>query len=198
VGLAVAEPDRLAFVVAPGADVGEVSRVLAVLRERFPRLRGQHPGEWCCTVADLRTAARSAVAEADLVLVTGPGTSPASAVTGASARAQGVPVHAVAALRDLTPDAVAGSTVVLVEAGPGERVRGEVAEVLTGLGPWSAVVRRTSSRPVAPLNRAAEEPEPSEESTVRVDALEDGARRRRAPVGAQLGDHPHPGVVDPA
>ncbi|MBC3839714.1 hypothetical protein GXW82_04165 [Streptacidiphilus sp. 4-A2] len=56
-----------------------------MLRRRFPRLRGQHPDEWCYTTTDLHSLTRSAIAECDLVLLAGHGRSPASVIATAEA-----------------------------------------------------------------------------------------------------------------
>ncbi|WP_406504191.1 4-hydroxy-3-methylbut-2-enyl diphosphate reductase [Streptomyces sp. NBC_00212] len=145
--LTACAPERLAFVVAPGSVSVEVARLLAVLRRRFPRLRGQHPDQWCYTMTDLLSAARSSLAESDVLLLAGAGASPVTAAAQAAAAL--TPVHRISALGQLRPRCIDVATLTIADCGA--RLGGQVLQVLSGLGPLGVLRRatRTESVPVA-------------------------------------------------
>lgn len=151
----VPDPDRLSFVQWPCSATEEVAAILAVLRARFPRLRGQHPDQWCYAVTDTRAAVRAAVAESDLTLVLPPGApggsdrSPGSGwCPGSDWYPPGRRLH-LRELGDLAPELLApAATLTLLPpsgypaSSPGQAV---VIEALSGLGPLSVVRRRMVS-----------------------------------------------------
>jgi 4-hydroxy-3-methylbut-2-enyl diphosphate reductase len=143
--LRVADPDRLAFVVAPGAVVSEAVAVLGALRRRFPRLRGQHPQEWCYTMDDLHTAIGSALAQSDILLVTGRGTCPAARAAAVLAVRARVCLREVTSLAHLRPDDVDAATITVLDATADGADCRAVGRALDGLGPTSHVRRHSSS-----------------------------------------------------
>ncbi|MDO0909385.1 4-hydroxy-3-methylbut-2-enyl diphosphate reductase [Streptomyces sp. DT2A-34] len=143
--LTVADPDRLAFVVTPGAVVSDAVAVLAVLRRRFPRLRGQHPQEWCYTMDDLHTAIGSALAQSDVLLVTGRGTSPAARAAAVLAARARVRLREVTSLERLRPDDVDAATITVLDATTDGLDCRAVGRALDGLGPTSHVRRQSCS-----------------------------------------------------
>ncbi|MDC0770690.1 4-hydroxy-3-methylbut-2-enyl diphosphate reductase [Streptomyces sp. HD] len=143
--LAVADPDRLAFVVAPGAVVSEVADILRVLRRRHPRLRGQHPREWCYTMDDLHTAVAAALAQSDRLLVVGRDTSPVTRTALNQAARAALRVRAVTTLDRLRPDDVDAATITVLDATVDGRALREVGRALDGLGPASHVWRQVHS-----------------------------------------------------
>ncbi|MFE9699575.1 4-hydroxy-3-methylbut-2-enyl diphosphate reductase [Streptomyces sp. NPDC006270] len=158
--LPVPDPDRLAFVVAPGAVVSEAAEILGVLRRRFPRLRGQHPGEWCYTMDDLRTAAGSVLAQSDALLVTGGGDGPLARTALAEAARTGVRVRDLTSLDLLSPEDVDGATITVLDTAAGDGPGGRsVAQILGGLGPASHVRRTVRSEAVpSPSGARSETP----------------------------------------
>jgi 4-hydroxy-3-methylbut-2-enyl diphosphate reductase len=144
--LTLTNPGALAFVMAPGAVTSQTTRILAILRRRFPRLRGQHPDQWCYTATDLHDAARSVMAESDVLLVVGQGHSPASTVLSAEAVRAGIPVHRIESLTVLRPQHIDASTVALVEAEATPPTCTTLSGLLAGLGPWSTIHRELVSR----------------------------------------------------
>ncbi|BAJ33060.1 MULTISPECIES: hypothetical protein [Kitasatospora] len=145
--LAVADPRNLAFVVAPCADVRNVSRVVAVLRERFPLLRGQHPDQWCYRATDNQHVLEAAVRHSDLVLST----------LGTPLRAPHVGrLVNVRSLADLRPPDLARATTVTLVGPPLPPAPGtgptvaDLTGVLTGLGPTSVVRQRFRSEVAVP------------------------------------------------
>ncbi|WP_329346022.1 4-hydroxy-3-methylbut-2-enyl diphosphate reductase [Streptomyces microflavus] len=164
--LTVADPERFAFVVAPGAVVSGAAGILRVLRRRFPRLRGQHPWEWCYTTDDLDTAVGSVLGQSDALLVTGRGDSPLVRSALARAARSGVRVREVTSLDRLRPEDVDGATITVLHTataqdgpgGPDRRGGGsrEVARVLDGLGP-TGHIRRTVRSTALPSGPGARE-----------------------------------------
>ncbi|MFC9842592.1 4-hydroxy-3-methylbut-2-enyl diphosphate reductase [Streptomyces sp. NPDC060223] len=148
--LTVTDPDRLAFVVAPGTAVTEAARILSVLRRRFPRLKGQHPREWCYTMDDLHTAVGSVLAQSDILLVTGRGDSPVVRTALTQAARKGVRVRDITALDHLRPQDTDAATIALLNASTDERVNRQVSQALDGLGPASHVRRQVHSTALAP------------------------------------------------
>jgi 4-hydroxy-3-methylbut-2-enyl diphosphate reductase len=137
------DPDRLSFVVAPGLPVEDAAAVLAALRWRFPRLRGQHPDEWCYAASDRRVAVRSVAAASDLVLVLG---EPDRPDLNELVRWLGTPVRRVRQISQadqLRADWLEPAATVGLVAAPssGPELIDNVLEVLSGLGPLS-VARR--------------------------------------------------------
>jgi 4-hydroxy-3-methylbut-2-enyl diphosphate reductase len=143
--LTVTDPDRVAFVVAPGAAVSAVAEILRVLRQRYPRLRGQHPREWCYTMDDLHTVVASALAQSDTLLVTGQKSAPVVRTAVTQAALLGVRVRDVTDLANLRPGDIDGATVTLLDATPDGRGRREIGQALDGLGPASHVRREVRS-----------------------------------------------------
>ncbi|MFI1733020.1 4-hydroxy-3-methylbut-2-enyl diphosphate reductase [Streptomyces acidicola] len=143
----VADPDRLAFVVTPGSVVAEVAAILKVLRQRYPRLRGQHPAEWCYTMENLHTAVASALSQSDTLLVTGHGSSPAVRTAVAQAAQANVTVHDVTTAASLLPQDIDVATITLVDATPDGRGRREIGQAMNGLGPTSHIRREVHSYP---------------------------------------------------
>ncbi|MGW4802717.1 hypothetical protein [Kitasatospora sp. NPDC004272] len=140
--LSVTDPHDLAFVVAPCTDTRTADRIVSVLRERFPLLRGQHPDQWCYRSTDNRYAAQAAVANSDLALL----------LQGAPA----VPPRArntlsVRTLADLRPTDIAQAQTIALLGPPAELPPGagvtvaDLVEVLSGLGPASVVHQRFTS-----------------------------------------------------
>ncbi|MEV6946759.1 4-hydroxy-3-methylbut-2-enyl diphosphate reductase [Streptomyces sp. NPDC051172] len=143
--LAVTDPDRLAFVVAPGAVVSEAADILNVLRRRYPRLRGQHPHEWCYTMDDLHTAVGAALAQSDRLLVVGRDTTPATRAAITQAARTTLRVRAVTTLDRLRPEDIDAATITVVDATADGRGLVQMAQTLDGLGPTSHVRRQAYS-----------------------------------------------------
>ncbi|MEU0700813.1 4-hydroxy-3-methylbut-2-enyl diphosphate reductase [Streptomyces bacillaris] len=163
--LTVLDPERLSFVVTPGAVVSRATAILRVLRRRFPRLRGQHPWEWCYTTDDLDTAVGSVLGQSDALLVTGNGDSPLVRTALARAARSGLRVREVTSLDRLRPQDVDGATITVLHTpapppdhtggapddSPDHREEGtgrDVSRVLDGLGPTGHICRTVRSTPL--------------------------------------------------
>ncbi|WP_446041602.1 hypothetical protein [Streptomyces sp. SID1121] len=141
---AVADPESVSFVVRPCTPVDDVVSAVTALRETFPRLRGQHPDQWCYRSADRRDTLRALSAASDVVLLLDrPDPVLLAGLPGPAA------IRPVADVRDIRRAWLAGRATVGVVAGP-EAPAGllaEVIEALSGLGPYS-VVRQEAHRRV--------------------------------------------------
>jgi 4-hydroxy-3-methylbut-2-en-1-yl diphosphate reductase len=142
-----ADPDALSFVIVPGIRVEAAMPILYALRERFPRLRGQHPDEYCYAESDLRESVRSVAEASERLLVVS--ASPAEA--SAAAEAHGVPWQQILDPALLRPAHLAASTLGLVSTSrAGAAGLRPVLDLLAGLGPLS--VRHRAVRTGPPSN----------------------------------------------
>ncbi|MFE9120402.1 hypothetical protein [Streptomyces sp. NPDC007172] len=146
--LAARDADRLAFVVAPGSASVRVAGLLAALRSRFPRLRGQHPDQWCYTMSDLLISAWSVLAESEVLLLAGTPDSPATAA--AQAAAAHMPVHRFTTLAQFRPHHIDVATLAVTDSGT--RLGGQLLQVLAGLGPLDVMRRNTRTESVPVLS----------------------------------------------
>jgi len=67
----VPDPERVSYLTQPTLAVDETEEILAVLRERFPALRGPGSEDICYATTNRQHALTAVAAEADLVLVVG-------------------------------------------------------------------------------------------------------------------------------
>ncbi|WP_111556825.1 hypothetical protein [Kitasatospora sp. SolWspMP-SS2h] len=137
----IADPAGISFVLRPCTLIEEAVEILAVLRSRFPMLRGQHPDEWCYSAEDDRAAARSVAGRSDVtLLLPGGGEPPAAArrTVRLASLADLYPGH----LRDVATVAVIGGD----ESGHDGLTREMAVQVINGLGPVSAVEFQATSR----------------------------------------------------
>lgn len=146
-GLTGVDPERLSFVIVPGTPVEEAAVVLAALRSRFPRLRGQHPDELGYAASDRQDAMRSVAAASDLVLICG---QPAHVDTLRLGGWTGQPVQPVSDAGQLRAEWLAAAATVGIGVAASARpgVVDDVVAVLSGLGPLS-VARRSVRTEVA-------------------------------------------------
>jgi 4-hydroxy-3-methylbut-2-enyl diphosphate reductase len=140
--LAGVDPERVSFVIDPGLRTEHALAILAVLRRRFPQLRGHHFDVLCDAASDRARTIESVAATSELMLV----------VTGSPAD---LPVSgqatAVTRLADLSPDLLDGITSVglasTLSAPAG--LADDVVRALSGLGPLSVVRHAASTRTAA-------------------------------------------------
>jgi 4-hydroxy-3-methylbut-2-enyl diphosphate reductase len=144
--LAGVDPERVSFVIDPGLRTEHALAILAVLRRRFPQLRGHHFDVLCDAASDRARTIESVAATSELMLV----------VTGSPADLPPVLVNtaratAVTRLADLSPDLLDGITSVglasTLSAPAG--LADDVVRALSGLGPLSVVRHAASTRTAA-------------------------------------------------
>ena len=142
------DPEALSFVLVPGIRIEAAMPILYTLRERFPRLRGQHPDEYCYAASDLHESVRTVAEASDRLLVVSASAQEAMSV----ADVHGVPWHQILGPADLRPPHLAAGTLGLVvagsaaDSGAGDSILevSDLLDLLAGLGPLS--VRRRSVR----------------------------------------------------
>jgi 4-hydroxy-3-methylbut-2-en-1-yl diphosphate reductase len=129
------DPERVSFVIDPGMRTEQALAILAVLRRRFPQLRGHHFDVLCTAASDQARAIESVAAASELMLV----------ITGERAGTPGTPVTRLA---DITPDLLDGITSVglvsTLTAPPG--LADQVVRALSGLGPLTVVRHSAATR----------------------------------------------------
>jgi 4-hydroxy-3-methylbut-2-en-1-yl diphosphate reductase len=132
------DPERVSFVIDPGMRTEQALAILAVLRRRFPHLRGHHFDVLCTAASDRARAIESVAAASELMLV----------VTG---EGDVTPWTPVTRLADVTPDLLDGITSVglasTLTAPPG--LADQVLRALSGLGPLTVVSHSVSTSGVS-------------------------------------------------
>jgi 4-hydroxy-3-methylbut-2-enyl diphosphate reductase len=136
----VDDPDRVSFVLSPAMATEDAVTVLAELRSRFPRLRGQHPDEWCYAVSDRRLTTRAVADSSDLLLVVGGLDDPESQELAAAS----CQVRQLTDAGQLRANWLATAATVGIVGTSSD----EVIRVLSGLGPLSVVRRQITTEVV--------------------------------------------------
>ncbi|MEU0664254.1 hypothetical protein [Streptomyces lavendulocolor] len=157
----VASPQKVAYVVEPGCRPGEVAAIVRVLRERFPRLRGQHPASWCYAEADWNASFQSAALECDLLLVVGEASYSGIDMSTAPA-GRPLDVRLIPNAAGLKSGWLAeAATVAVIQAcsTSRENLQG-VIEVLSGLGPMSLVRRQVVTEHLDTMHFSGRSPLP--------------------------------------
>ncbi|MFF3968761.1 hypothetical protein ACFYZ6_02950 [Streptomyces rubiginosohelvolus] len=145
------DPERLSLVVQTGIPVDDAAGMITALRDRYPRVRGQHYDALCYAATDRAAAVRSVAGAVDLTLVLGAADDPDAGHLEAEAAAGGRAVRRLAAAGDLAAAWLTGVNaigVVPARSAPGALMP-QVLDALAGLGPLSVTERevRTASRP---------------------------------------------------
>lgn len=148
-GLRVGDPDQVSFVVHPCAVTEDVAEILGALRAAYPRLRGQHPDQWCYRESDFRNSARTVGRASDLVL-------DLTEAGGYRDPADAVGLH-LTELAQLRPELLAPAATVAVIADHGQRSTGspgtaDITTALSGLGPLSVVHHRSVTETAADVH----------------------------------------------
>jgi len=112
------DPDRVAYVTQTTLSVDDAAAVVAVLKARFPRLRGPAVADICYATSNRQAAAKAIAADADLMLVLGSATSSNSRRLVEAARAAGCPLALLVEDPEAPPlEAIAAAPVIGVTAG---------------------------------------------------------------------------------
>jgi 4-hydroxy-3-methylbut-2-enyl diphosphate reductase len=93
--VAVADPDRVAYVTQTTLSVDETAAIVATLRRRFPAIEGPQAGDICYATTNRQRAVKELVAEVELLLVVGSRNSSNSNRLVETARASGVRAHLI-------------------------------------------------------------------------------------------------------
>ncbi|GAB3456252.1 4-hydroxy-3-methylbut-2-enyl diphosphate reductase [Actinophytocola sediminis] len=129
----VPDPERLSYLTQTTLAVDETSAIIAVLRQRFPTLRGPASDDICYATTNRQDALASVARDADLVLVVGSANSSNSVRLVELARRGGTPAYLVDDASAIRPEWMAGVRVVGLTAGASAPPR-LVDEVIAALG----------------------------------------------------------------
>ena len=93
--IAVADPERVAYVTQTTLSVDETAEILAVLRRRFPAIRGPQKDDICYATTNRQAAVKEMLPHIELLLVVGSANSSNSNRLVDVARSAGVPAFLI-------------------------------------------------------------------------------------------------------
>ncbi|WP_424189085.1 4-hydroxy-3-methylbut-2-enyl diphosphate reductase [Actinokineospora sp. G85] len=136
----VDDPGRVSYLTQTTLSVDEVEEITAVLRERFPALRGPGSDDICYATTNRQNALRAIADRANLVLVVGSENSSNSRRLVELAERAGRQAHLIDDVGALRPGWLVGVGVIGLTAGASAppRLVEEVLAALGGLGPVNA------------------------------------------------------------
>ncbi|MEC3974518.1 hypothetical protein [Amycolatopsis sp. H20-H5] len=137
------DEDRVSFVIGGGVVAENAAKLLAALRTKYPRLRGQHPDGICYATSDQLETVQGVAKASDLVLVLGKKGAPGVRYLTGLAAQQSAPVHQVAGLEDFEPTWLAWTSTIgiVVDLSAKPQLEVELIRALSGMGPLSLVRR---------------------------------------------------------
>ncbi len=132
----VPDPGNLAYLTQTTLSVDETNEILAVLRERFPRIEGPPREDICYATQNRQDAVKEVARRADVVLVIGSANSSNSNRLAEVAREQGTPAHLVDDESEVDPTWLEGAEVVGLTSGASapEWLVGRMVDRLASLG----------------------------------------------------------------
>jgi len=116
-GLAVRDPDKLAYVTQTTLSVDDAAGIVTALRARFPAIVGPKRDDICYATQNRQDAVKALVPEVDAVIVVGSPNSSNSNRLREVAAYRGVPAWMIDRAEQLQPEWVAGRRRVGVTAG---------------------------------------------------------------------------------
>jgi 4-hydroxy-3-methylbut-2-en-1-yl diphosphate reductase len=143
----VPDPARVSYLTQTTLAVDETEEIVAVLRSRFPELRGPATDDICYATTNRQHALSSVAADADLVLVIGSTNSSNSVRLVELARRAGTPAYLIDDAGDIDPAWLVGVRTVGVTAGASAPPR-LVDEVVAALGPVTVLERETATESI--------------------------------------------------
>lgn len=143
----VPDPARVSYLTQTTLAVDETEEILAVLRSRFPRLRGPASDDICYATTNRQRALSTVAEDADLVLVVGSANSSNSVRLVELARRGGTPAYLIDDATEIRPEWLEGVGTVGVTAGASAPPR-LVAEVVAALGPVTVLERETATESI--------------------------------------------------
>jgi 4-hydroxy-3-methylbut-2-enyl diphosphate reductase len=129
----VPDPERVAFLTQTTLSVDETSEILAVLKRRFPKIRGPAREDICYATQNRQNAVKELARRCDLVLVVGSPISSNSNRLAEVARDQGTEAYLIDSAEDMDSAWLAGKKRVGVSSGastPEVLVEGLIAELI--------------------------------------------------------------------
>jgi 4-hydroxy-3-methylbut-2-enyl diphosphate reductase len=143
----VPDPDRVSYLTQTTLAVDETADILAVLRERFPNLRGPGSDDICYATTNRQRALSAVAADADLVLVIGSANSSNSVRLVELARRAGTPAHLIDDASGIRPEWLADVETVGLTAGASAPPH-LVDEVVRALGPVTVLDVETATESI--------------------------------------------------
>jgi 4-hydroxy-3-methylbut-2-enyl diphosphate reductase len=143
----VPDPQRVSYLTQTTLAADETEQIVAVLRSRFPALRGPASDDICYATTNRQRALDAVAAEADVVFVVGSANSSNSVRLVELARRGGTPAYLIDDASDIQPEWLAGAAVVGLTAGA-SAPPGLVDEVLAALEPVTVIERATATESV--------------------------------------------------
>ena len=139
-GLAVRDPERLAYVTQTTLSVDDAATIVEALRRRFPGIVGPKKDDICYATQNRQDAVKLMAPRCDVVIVVGSPNSSNSNRLREVAEQQGVAAYMVDSASELKPQWVNGKSVVGVTAGASapEVLVQQVVDRLHQLGGGSA------------------------------------------------------------
>jgi 4-hydroxy-3-methylbut-2-enyl diphosphate reductase len=149
-GLAVRDPERVAYLTQTTLAVDETAGVVDALRRRFPALAGPASDDICYATQNRQDAVRALSSDCDAILVVGSANSSNSRRLVEVAERAGRPAYLVERAGEVAPEALAGTRRVGVTAGASapESLVQEVVSALDGLGGASVHERAITTEDV--------------------------------------------------
>lgn len=153
--LAVANPDKIAYLTQTTLSVDDAAVLIDRLRKRFPSIVGPSKDDICYATQNRQEAVRELARQADIALVVGSQNSSNSQRLAEQARACGIPAHLIDGAADIRPEWFEEVETVLITAGASapETVVQECVSVLVkrfGASVESATIRVEDVRFVLP------------------------------------------------
>ena len=102
-GLEVERPERLAYVTQTTLSVDDTREIIAVLKARFPEIKGPSKDDICYATQNRQNAIREAAPKCDLILVVGSANSSNSNRLCEIAEKAGVPAHLIDGPAEIDP-----------------------------------------------------------------------------------------------
>jgi 4-hydroxy-3-methylbut-2-enyl diphosphate reductase len=143
----VPDPKRVSYLTQTTLAVDETEEIVAVLRSRFPRLRGPATDDICYATTNRQHALSSVAADADLVLVIGSTNSSNSVRLVELARRAGTAAYLIDDAGAIRPEWLTGVRTVGLTAGASAPPR-LVDEVIAALGPVTVLERETATESI--------------------------------------------------
>jgi 4-hydroxy-3-methylbut-2-en-1-yl diphosphate reductase len=143
----VADPERVSYLTQTTLAVDETEEIIAVLKARFPALRGPASDDICYATTNRQRALAAVTAEADVVFVVGSANSSNSVRLVELARRGGTPAYLIDDAAGIRPEWLAGVGVVGLTAGA-SAPPGLVDEVVAALGPVTVIERETATESI--------------------------------------------------
>ncbi len=134
--LEVHDPNKLAFVTQTTLSMDDTSKVIDILRERFPNIEGPRKDDICYATQNRQDAVKKLAGQCDLVLVVGSPNSSNSNRLRELAERMGAEAHLLDGADDIDPKWLHGKTRIGVTAGASapEILVQEVIDGLRALG----------------------------------------------------------------